>query len=61
MDHDADPNYILKEHNDTALHVANRIRAGILEPGTVKILKKAGIVTYSVYKYENNHTKPYKI
>ena len=22
LDHDADPNYILKEHNDTALHVA---------------------------------------
>ena len=33
---------IILEKN-TALHVANRIRAGILEPGTVKILKKAGI------------------
>ena len=30
---------IILEKN-TALHVANRIRAGILEPGTVKILKK---------------------
>ena len=30
---------ILEKH--TALHVANRIRAGILEPGTVKILNKA--------------------
>ena len=27
----------------TANHVVNRIRAGILEPGTVNILKKAGI------------------
>lgn len=27
----------------SAKHVANRIRAGILEPGTVKLLKKAGI------------------
>ena len=33
---------IILEKN-TALHVANRIRAGILEPGTVKILKKAGL------------------
>ena len=33
---------IILEKN-TALHVANRIRAGILEPGTVKILKKAGV------------------
>ena len=31
---------IILEKN-TALHVANRIRAGILEPGTVKILKKS--------------------
>ena len=34
-------NIILEKHS--ALHVASRIRAGILEPGTVKILKKAGI------------------
>ena len=25
-------------------YVANRIRAGILEPGTVRLLKKAGII-----------------
>ena len=34
-------NVILEKNS--ALHVANRIRAGILEPGTVKILKKAGV------------------
>ncbi|MAH89022.1 MAG: 4-hydroxybenzoate 3-monooxygenase [Pelagibacterales bacterium] len=34
-------NIVLEKH--TSNHVANRIRAGILEPGTVKILKKAGI------------------
>ena len=64
LDHDADPNYILKEHNDTALfyainniHIPYEMTKYLLDRGANPNIRNIGGDTALMWASEDNHTE----